>query len=115
MTAQINSRFLNKTPFTSTWTFYLSGANGRFDVTGKLGPIDAQQLNELTEPMGPATIKQGQLDGMDFTLSGSDHWMRGKIKLLYKDLKVALREKDKGAKKTDKKFLEEITELISFT
>ena len=105
MTAQINSRFLNKTPFTSTWTFYLSGANGRFDVTGKLGPIDAQQLNELTEPMGPATIKQGQLDGMDFTLSGSDHWMRGKIKLLYKDLKVALREKDKGAKKTDKKFL----------
>jgi hypothetical protein len=105
MTADVSSSFLNKTPLKTSWVFYLSHPKGRFDVKGSLGAIDATQLNPLTEPMGPATIKEGKINGLEFDLEGSDYAMDGRVKLLYQDLKVALLEKDKGETEMDKKFL----------
>lgn len=105
MRATINSSFLNKTPFKTNWTFYLLHPKGRFTLSGNAGAMDATQLNPLTEPMGPASIKKGRLDGLEFNLEGSDYNMTGDIKVLYEDLKVDLLEKDKGATETDKKFL----------
>jgi hypothetical protein len=105
MKAVINSSFLNKTPLKTYWTFYLFNPNGRFEVAGTVGPMDATQLNPLTEPMGPAKIEEGRLNGMEFKLSGNNHKMTGNLKLLYENLDIALLEKDKGATETDKKFL----------
>ena len=105
MKAVINSSFLNKTPLKTYWTFYLFNSNGRFDVAGTVGPMDATQLNPLTEPMGPATIEEGRLNGMEFKLSGNNHKMTGNLKVLYENLDLALLEKDIGATETDKKFL----------
>lgn len=110
MKAAVNSSFLNKTPLKSNWTFYLFHPNGRFDVAGTIGAIDGQVLNTLAEPMGPASIEEGHLNGMTFNLHGSDHSMDGSVKMLYENLDVAILEKDKGATTTDKKFL---TSLIA--
>lgn len=105
MKASVQSRFLGQTPFNSEWTFYLFHPDGRFDVEGNLGELNATHLNLLTEPMGPATIKAGYINNLDFSLKGSDTGMNGFIKVLYQDLKVALLELDKGKTETDKKFL----------
>jgi len=105
MKAVINSRFLNKTPLKSNWTFYLFNPKGRFDVSGSMGAIDGKDVNALAEPMGPASIKEGRFNGLTFDLHGNDFSMNGTVKLLYDDLKVAILEKDKGATETDKKFL----------
>jgi len=105
MKAFINSRFLNKTPLETNWTFYLFHPKGRFDVSGTMGAIDGKDVNALAEPMGPASIKEGRFNGLTFDLHGNDYSMNGNVKLLYDDLKVALLEKDKGATETDKKFL----------
>lgn len=110
MRAIVNSRFLNKTPLKTNWTFYLFHPKGRFDVSGTIGAIDGQALNSLAEPMGPASIEEGHLNGMTFDLHGDDYLMNGKVKMLYEDLDVAILEKDKGATETDKKFL---TSLIA--
>ena len=110
MKAVINSRFLNKTPLETNWTFYLFHPKGRFDVAGTVGAIDGQALNTLAEPMGPASIEEGHLNGMTFNLHGNDHSMDGSVKMLYENLDVAMLEKDKGATETDKKFL---TSLIA--
>ena len=105
MKANLSSSFLNKTPLKTIWTFYLFDAGGRFDVSGNIGAIDGQSLNELAEPMGPATIREGRLNVLSFNLSGNNHSMNGKVKMLYDDLKVAVLEKDKGETELDKKFL----------
>lgn len=105
MTIDINSRFLNKAPFRATWLFYLQSGNGRFDVKGSLGSLNAKDLNVLTEPMGPARIEDGQINSVQFDFTGHDYGMGGTVRLLYDDLKVALLEKDKGAKEWDKKGL----------
>lgn len=105
MMADVSSSFLNKTSLKTRWTFYILHPKGRFNVAGSLGPIEATELNPLTEPMGPATIKKGKINSLDFDLEGHDYGMDGTVRMLYEDLKVALLEKDKGAKELDKKFL----------
>ena len=110
MKAVVNSSFLNKTSLKTNWTFYLFHPKGRFDVSGTIGAIDGQALNSLAEPMGPASIEEGRLNGMSFDLHGDDYTMDGNVRMLYEDLDVAILEKDKGATETDKKFL---TSLIA--
>ena len=110
MRASVSSRFLNKTSIKTNWTFHLFHPKGRFDVSGTIGAIDGQALNSLAEPMGPASIEEGRLNGMSFDLHGDDYTMNGNVKMLYEDLDVAILEKDKGATETDKKFL---TSLIA--
>lgn len=105
MAADISASFLNKTPLKTSWSFYLLHPKGRFDVEGSLGTLDASLLNPLTEPMGPASIKEGKFNGCEFNLKGEDYSMDGTVKFLYEDLKVAMLEKDKGAKELDKKTL----------
>lgn len=105
MNIDISTRFLNKAPFKANWVFYLGSPNGRFDVKGNLGSIDVKDLNPLTEPMGPARLEKGRINNLTFDLKGNDYSTTGTVKLLYEDLKIALLEKDKGAKEWDKKSL----------
>ncbi len=103
MRVDMSTSFLNKTPVKATWLFYLLHPKGRFDLKGSVGAIDGTSLNSLTEPMGPASIKKGKFNGLEFNLQGSDYGADGTVQLLYEDLKVALLEKDKGATELDKK------------
>lgn len=103
MRVDMSTSFLNKTPVKATWLFYLLHPKGRFDLKGSIGAIDGTLLNSLTEPMGPASIKKGKFNGLEFNLQGTDYGADGTVQLLYEDLKVALLEKDKGATELDKK------------
>ncbi len=105
MTADVRTSFLNKTVLNTNWTFYLRHPNGRFGVRGQMGGIDALQLNELAEPMGPARIEKGKMKSLQFDLNGNNHNTKARVKVLYSDLKLSLLERDKGAAETDKKFL----------
>ncbi len=103
MTAEVNSRFLNRTPLNVTWLFYLLNPKGRFDVTGFLGAMDATLINPLTVSMGSTRINKGMLNRLEFNLQGNDQGMDGRVKMLYDDLNISMLEKDKGAKELDKK------------
>ncbi|MET0465425.1 MAG: hypothetical protein ABW007_19850 [Chitinophagaceae bacterium] len=101
----INTRFLNKAPLRVTWKFYLFHPNGRFDIIGNLGKIDATAINAISVPMGPARIEKGTINGLSFNLSGNTNNMSGQVKMLYDDLKVSLLQKDEESKKLEKKKL----------
>lgn len=103
MSADINCRFLNKTPFKTSWLFYLNNSDGRFKVKGSMGSMNALDLNPLTEPMGPARISKGTIQSVDFDFAGNNYSMSGTLKLLYENLKVSLLEKDKGETKWERK------------
>ena len=107
MTAAINCRLLGQASFTTNWKFILFDQNGRFSVTGKLGSLNGLALNPLAEPFGPAHIREGQINGLDISLQGTNHTMNGTVKLLYENLKLDVLEKenDDGVLKTDRKTL----------
>lgn len=110
MTADIRTRFLDKTPFYTKWSFHLNDENGRFDVAGTLSDINAKDLNTLLEPMGPARMEDGKIQRLDFTLAGNDHSMNGQVKFIYDNLKIAILEKEEGSKELNKKG---VTSLIT--
>jgi hypothetical protein len=105
LTIDVKTRFLNKAPLRVTWKFYLFHPNGRFDITGNLGKMDATAVNALSVPMGPARIEKGQINSLTFNLSGNTNNMTGQVKMLYDDLKVSLLQKDDESKKLEKKKL----------
>jgi len=99
------SRFLDKAPLHANWKFYLGSPNGRFDLRGSLGAIDATQVNVLTVPMGPARIERGIIHSLQFNLAANDYSMSGKVTMLYDDLKVSILQKDEDTKIVKKKQL----------
>src|SRR5690606_38194067 len=66
----VTTRFMNLSPLKVKWTFYLLHPEGRFNVKGNLGKLDATKLNSVTVPMGPARIKEGMINSLEFDLKG---------------------------------------------
>ena len=105
MRADISTSFLNQASLQLVWSFYLFHPQGRFDIKGEMGSIDATMLNVLAEPMGPARIEEGKVNSLQMNLAGNDYSMSGTVRLLYDNLKVSLLEKDDETKKLEKKKL----------
>jgi hypothetical protein len=105
MTADISTRFLNQVPLNVVWRFYLNNPRGRFDLKGNLGSLAAPAVNPLTVPMGPAKLEEGRINSLSFDFEGDNYKNSGTVKMLYKDLKLAILEKEKGSNKLDKKGL----------
>lgn len=85
--------FLGSGKLHTTWVLPLTAGNEEFKVAGKLGYMNAGQLNPLIEPLAMATVKSGIINNVDFTLTGNDNKATGEVKFLYEDLKIALLKK----------------------
>ncbi len=94
MKVDVKSRFMDLTPLNVEWTMYLLHPKGRFDLKGSLGKVDGRKLNQITEPMGPARIKEGMINSLNFDLKGHDYGMDGTVEFRYENLKVTMLEKD---------------------
>ena len=92
MRLQFTAQFLNKAPVKALINFYSS--NGKFNIEGTMGSMPATAVNELTEPMGLATIETGTLKSLHFNFTGNDYAADGTLTLLYDDLKISLLKKD---------------------
>lgn len=92
MQVQFRAQFLDKAPVKALINFYPDG--GRFTIEGEMGSMDATDLNQLTEPMGLATIEKGTIRGMKFNFSGTDYTTDGRLTIFYNDLRIALLQKD---------------------
>ncbi len=103
MTVDMNTRFLNKSPLHVTGQFYLLHPNGRFDLKGTFGAMDATLLNPIIERTGLTHIKTGKINGAEFSVQGNDYTADGTVTLLYEDLKVTALEKEKGSSQLHKK------------
>ncbi|MEO7984650.1 MAG: DUF748 domain-containing protein [Bacteroidota bacterium] len=103
MTIDMNTQFLDKAPLKVSGKFYLRHPQGRFDLSGTFGAMDATFLNPVIEKTGLTHIKSGKVNGASFNIQGTDLTADGQVELLYEDLKVAALEKDKGATELDQK------------
>jgi hypothetical protein len=93
---KVNARalFLGVGALKTDWELSLRSTKGDFKINGTLGRFGATSLNQITEPLGMAGVKNGTIHNLRFALKGDDYGASGTSVLLYNDLKVELLKKD---------------------
>jgi hypothetical protein len=95
-TLNFHSSFLSRAPLVADLSMYLKDPQGKFAIKGTLSGTDATLFNQLTRPMGLASIDEGRINRLDFNLAGNDNSAYGTVRLLYDNLKVTLLKKDEN-------------------
>jgi hypothetical protein len=88
------AKFLGAGNLSTDWQFPLNAGNGAFTINGQLKGMNAVTLNSIIEPLAMASVKEGQIDELKFTIDGTDRKAAGNILFLYHDLKMEVLKKD---------------------
>jgi len=102
---QFKARLLDQAPVNARLVMLLHDPKGRFSIEGNIGSIEGPALNPLTRPMGLAKMEKGYVDGLHFTFRGDDSSCKGRLTMLYRDVKISLLKKDEKEGKLSKKGL----------
>jgi hypothetical protein len=94
LTLNATALFLGAGPLSTKWLLPLSKTDTNFIVTGNLGKMKATALNSLVEPLAMVSVKNGDIQQLDFNLLGSDHRTTGAVDFLYNDLDIKVLKKD---------------------
>ncbi|MCB9056263.1 MAG: hypothetical protein H6549_10425 [Chitinophagales bacterium] len=63
---------------------------GAFRLNSQMKPVDIRMLNSVLVPFASVNIKSGHLDTMSMSAVANEYLATGKMKMLYKNLKVEL-------------------------
>ena len=109
-TTQINvtADFMKNAPLDVDWSFDISNRNDRFQISGNMGRLAAEQMNQFLKPAMNIEAK-GEILNMYFNFYGNSTQASGDMKLEYKDFKVEVLRKD-GRKKN--KIISSLANLI---
>ncbi|MBD0279470.1 MAG: hypothetical protein ICV81_16135 [Flavisolibacter sp.] len=108
-TAVLQGNLLTKSPITTFFTFYLNSMDGRFDASGNIKNVQADQLNALAVPLANTRLQSFNMQQLQFKVQGDGYSAVADVHMLYNNLFVVLQKKDEetGVTKT-KKFLTKI-------
>ena len=91
---QLNTRFMNRGEFKVFFTFNLTDKLASYSYKGRLGAMDLRDINPATVPFALAKITEGKLKEFTFDVKGNSKIARGRIQLLYNNLRVKLLKAD---------------------
>ncbi|GAA4098166.1 hypothetical protein [Mucilaginibacter panaciglaebae] len=86
----LTSYFMNRGKFETAFVFNLTDPNARYSYTGHLGPMNLAAINSATMPFAMIKFTEGTLKSFDFKFDGNRFRSKGKVTLLYNDLKVKI-------------------------
>ncbi len=111
MKAAVKANLFGSSPLAVDFRFYLDSANGRFDASGEVSRVNAEQLNALAKPLANVQINAFNIDWLRFQVRGEDYTSYTDAQMRYHGLSVTFRKIDEetGALKT-KKFM---TKLVN--
>lgn len=79
----------------ATFRLPVDSLNPHFEVEGSLGRMNLEALNKMTEPLVKIRIMSGEVNEMNFKITGNSQDAQVHMLFLYDDLKVRiLKEKD---------------------
>lgn len=90
-----NCRFMDEATLYASYTIPLNTREMVFQCSGYLTSFPMPALNQMIEPTTGFSLKQGIIDTLDFTFKAGERESYGKMKLIYKDLKIELPVKEK--------------------
>lgn len=107
--ANFSGTIFGTSPVSLSVKFYLDSANGRFDASGSVKNISAEQLNAVAVPLANVQINSCIIHQLDFFVRGEDYSATSNVRMRYNNLSVTLRKTDEetGEIKT-KKFVTKI-------
>jgi len=91
---QLTSYFMNRAKLNVEFTFNLTDKNNSFSYKGSLGQMDLQFVNPAVKPLAMIKINSGIVKQLDFNVQADKSLARGKIGVLYNDLKVSILKVD---------------------
>ncbi len=88
-TTQIEARaqFMGETILTLNWNFDVNNSMDEFQVNGRLGSIEADQLNHFFIP-AMSVKTEGTIESVNYEFYGNRHEANGSMQLSYRDFKV---------------------------
>ncbi|MBK0377953.1 hypothetical protein [Mucilaginibacter segetis] len=95
-TASITSYFMGKGKLDLNFAFNLTDEANSYSYKGHLAPMDMQYINKATMPLALIKITSGKIKSFDFDIHATKKTSKGKIKLLYNDLKISMLKADEN-------------------
>jgi hypothetical protein len=92
--AHVISRFMDKGKLDTYFTFNLTDDNAAYSYKGHLGPMYLDVINPATMPLAMVKITSGTLKSFDFDFKADTKASKGKVTILYNDLKVNILKAD---------------------
>jgi hypothetical protein len=93
-TIQFSSYFMNRGKLDLELAFNLTDKNNSFSCKGNLDPMDLKSVNPATMPLAMVKITSGTLKRFDFDIHADKARAKGKVEVLYNDLKVTILKAD---------------------
>lgn len=93
-TVKLSSYFMNRGKFNVLMTFNLTDETLPFTYKGALGPMDLPPINPAIMPLGLIKVNTGKLAKFEFDIQANNRVSKGRVSLLYNDLKVTVLKAD---------------------
>lgn len=90
----LTSYFMNRGKFETAFVFNMTDANAAYSYTAHLGAMDLSAVNAATMPFAQVKITAGTLKSLDFKFNANRYRSKGKVAILYNDLKVKILKPD---------------------
>lgn len=91
---KLTSNFMNRGKLNLKFNFNLADTNNAFTYKGTLGVMNLQSVNEAIMPLAMIKITSGTLNRFSFDVKANRTLAKGKIEILYNNLKVILLKPD---------------------
>jgi hypothetical protein len=93
-TAQLTSYFMNRGKLNVLFNFNLTDENVPYSYKGDLGAMDLPVINPAIMPLALIKINTGKLARFEFDIHADNKLAKGRISILYNDLKVTVLKAD---------------------
>ncbi|MES2425796.1 MAG: DUF748 domain-containing protein [Bacteroidota bacterium] len=93
-TVQLTSYFMSHGKLNISFSFNLTDKDAAYAYKVHLGPMDLGLINPATMPFAMVKITSGTLKSLDFDFKADSKTSKGKVVLLYNDLKINILKAD---------------------
>jgi hypothetical protein len=93
-TVKLTSHFMDRGKLDLNFTFNLTDKLAAYTYKVHLGPMDLRAINPATVPLAMIKITSGALKSLDFNFKATGKASKGKVVILYNDLKVNIMRAD---------------------
>lgn len=98
-TVALNSYFMGKGKLDVVFNFNLADKDQAYSYKGHMGQLDLNRVNPAVMPLAMIKINSGKVKSFDFDIHADIHSSRGRVALLYNDLKITLLKPDTAQNK----------------
>lgn len=95
----LTSYFMGTGKLNVAFYFNLADKNQAYSYRGHMGPMNLNRINPAVMPMAMIKINSGKVKSFDFDIHADVHGSRGRVSLLYNDLKITLLKPDTAQNK----------------